>query len=213
MSDVLRKPLTVALAAVLVFSVCVPVPSGVGAYDRLRFEQANANPAVAVPVIVSTLLLASGVMVAGYSEAQYASNQTTVSDAFINHLVSAGLYGGSTAAAAALSSAVDASGNIDLGALAEMGIMGEVSDFSSYLLQQGLAVEGDVSTASDYQYLGIGDIEWNYVLSAPPAAWANQTIFNDWSECGAVMYRTYTDGKNSYCHVPQYNFLVPFAFN
>ena len=85
MQGIKRKVTAVTLAAVLLFFSAVPVPVGVGAFDALRYDRANANPAaLAVPAILATAAAAFGVYVTGASLAEYDANVQALYDGYSN---------------------------------------------------------------------------------------------------------------------------------
>ena len=162
MSDLIRKPLTVALAAVLVFSVCVPVPSGVSAYDRLRYEQAEATPAVvlAVPVILATAAAAYGVYVTGTSVTEYNANVQALYDGYSN---ASSYWSASWANYCqekggfdnAMQSCVTADGNISLQTLTDAGFWDGLRSYTVYCVNNGTAVEGVTSNLDSLATLTI----------------------------------------------------------
>lgn len=148
MRDIIKKALTVALSAVLVFVALVPVPVGNQRVDSVTHQKAEAAvPAVAVPVIAATVLAACGVYIVGTTEITYNGNRTTVANALIQYLGNT-IYDGTEAASEALSSCVTPEGNIDLGALAQTGILGAIPAFASAMIEQGSATVGENSVLS-----------------------------------------------------------------
>ena len=164
----------VLVAALLVLSF--PVPSGNGVMDRLRYQRAQAVPAVAVaaPVVLATALAAYGVYVAGSSVGGYDANL----DTFYQGMKSAtDSYSASWAQYCAekgsfdnaLQSAVDGNGNIQLEVLADNGFFDSARSYSLVCVNNGTMGIGDNSAAGRSNTLNIGNYSFR-VASAPSFA-------------------------------------------
>lgn len=207
MRECAKKPLTVALAAVLVFMALFPVPVGARSLDRARFQEANANPAVAAPLIITTALAACGVYVAGYDMTAYANNQQTISGQFIEFCADNLYHEDIDAATAAIQSAVTPGGAIDMGVLSSLGILGLIPNFATGLLEGGQAVSGDNSLAGSTGVLYIGNKPFPTIQNTPSFLTNAQD---------KVARRT---GRNDYDFValwvgvsPTYNYIMRYYF-
>lgn len=167
MREYAKKPLTVAFAAVLVFMALFPVPVGARSLDRARFQEANANPAVAAPLIITTALAACGVYVAGYDLSAYANNQQTISGQFLQFCADNLYHEDIDAATAAIQSAVTPGGAIDMGVLSSLGILGLIPNFATGLIEGGQAVSGDNSLAGSTGVLYIGNSPFPTIQNMP----------------------------------------------
>lgn len=114
-----------ALAALLLFFACVPVPTNVYALDRLRYERAHANPGILLAGDLAykagvALLAGAGVMVAANTFDDWApQSQRLVSD-FVNYVNENGYYNEYNGD---LSQYVDATGqNVNLQAMYNDGL-------------------------------------------------------------------------------------------
>lgn len=161
MRECAKKPLTVALASVLVFMALFPVPVGARSLDRARFQEANANPAVAAPLIITTALAACGVYVAGYDMTAYANNQQTISGQFLQFCANNLYHDDIDAATAAIQSAVTPGGAVDMAALSSLGVLGLIPQFASNIVGDGTAVAGVNSSAGTGNCIYFGNTPWN----------------------------------------------------
>lgn len=154
MESVSSKVTSIVLSAVLCFWMAFPVSAFV------KPERAEANPAIAIPVIFGTALAAGGVFVAGSSLSQYNANLQSVYDGF-SHATSqwSQSWGEYVSAQGsfnqAMSSCVTADGTISLQTLTDAGFFDSLNSYSAYCVQQGTMAAGDSSRiVHSYEVLG-----------------------------------------------------------
>ena len=191
----------VLVAALLVLSF--PVPSGNGAIDRLRYQRAQAVPAVAVaaPVVLATALAAYGVYVAGSSVGGYDANL----DTFYQGMKSASdSYSASWAQYCAekgsfdnaLQSAVDGNGNIQLEVLADNGFFDSARSYSLVCVDNGSMVVGESSSAAsaDGAYVG----QFGYKVQDLPPLPSNYSVGQYARELIGYEIEDYTSTSGEY---------------
>lgn len=139
------------------------MPSGVSAYDRVRFGKAEATPAVlAVPAILATAAAAYGVYVTGTSLVDYNANVQALYDGYSN----ASSYWSQSWAAYcqekgsfdnAMQSCVTADGEISLQQLTDAGFWDGLRQYSAFCVQQGTSGVAQTSIPeTGYQYTLLG---------------------------------------------------------
>lgn len=204
MKERVKKPLTVALAAVLVLMALFPVPVGARSLDRARFQEANANPALAAPLIIGTALAACGVYVAGYDIAAYSSNRETISGQFVQFCADNLYHEDIDAATAAIQSAVTPGGAVDMGVLSSLGILGLIPAFSEGLISSNQAVNGVSSLESMQGVLNIGNHQFAYASGIPAVVATHsseqlaQAQANGYADLVAMSVATEKNGNVTY---------------
>lgn len=155
MDRVSRKVTSIALAAVLCFWMAFPVSAFV------KPERAEANPAIAIPIIFGTALAAGGVYVAGASMTQYNANLQSVYDGFQQATSQWSQSWGEYVSVQgsfeqAMNSCVTADGTIQLQTLADAGFFDSLNTYSAYCVQNGSMVEGVNSAIGRYSVADLG---------------------------------------------------------
>ena len=203
MQVALKKAMTVALAAVVVFMMVFPVPIGVQSVDRARYERADANPAIAVPVIVGTALAAYGVYVAGTSASDYNVNLGDVysglsqgtqyySNAWATYVQEQGSFD------AAMQSAITVDGqSINLGVLEQNGFFDTVNSYSAYLVSNGDAVIGSTSASANEEVFTLKGLAFPSISEAPEmfaSVLSSKPEIGSWSNVKAYQVEDLSSG-------------------
>lgn len=85
-NEVTKRLTGAALAALLLFFACVPVPTNLQAWDRVRYQKAYAGAEIAVlggtPGMLLTLMGMAGVYVACHSDGEWLENSAAVASDF-----------------------------------------------------------------------------------------------------------------------------------
>ena len=178
MQAVSKKAVTVVLAAVVVFMMAFPVPIKGLLIEKARYEQAKANPVIAVPVILGTALAAAGVYVTGTTASQYNGNLESVyqgisngtqwySEAWASYVQEKGSFD------AAMQSAITVDGeSINLQVLADEGFYDTVNQYTAYVIANNEAMTGASSIAANESCLCIGNAKYLFYSDVP-------SVFND----------------------------------
>ena len=150
-NEVTKKLTGAALAALLLFFACVPVPTNVYALDRLRYERAQANPGVLVLgelgyYAAIAALTSAGVCVAANTLEQWGPQSTRMVDDFVNFVNENGYYNEQSGD---LSKYVDATGqNVNLKAMYDDGFYDVVQRYLNSESAKQLLYEGTSSASA-----------------------------------------------------------------